>query len=98
MFRLAAMHFSHSATISRGLQRAALNYSKNHGIDVRHGTGPNVKVINNTIIASKEGIYLMHSKAKVNGVVIISPVKFKVFIANSREIWPFANNSIFLTP
>ena len=36
--------------------------SKNHGIDVRHGTGPNVKVINNTIIASKEGIYLMHSK------------------------------------
>ena len=29
---------------------------------MRHGTGPNVKVINNTIIASKEGIYLMHSK------------------------------------
>ncbi|WP_405295713.1 right-handed parallel beta-helix repeat-containing protein [Methanobrevibacter sp.] len=36
--------------------------AKNHGIDVRHGTGPNVQVINNTIIASKEGIYLMHSK------------------------------------
>lgn len=36
--------------------------AKNHGIDVRHGTGPNVKVINNTIIGSKEGIYLMHSK------------------------------------
>lgn len=36
--------------------------AKNHGIDVRHGTGPNVKVINNTIIGSKEGIYLMHSQ------------------------------------
>lgn len=36
--------------------------AKNHGIDVRHGTGPNVQVINNTVIASKEGIYLMHSK------------------------------------
>ena len=35
--------------------------AKNHGIDVRHGTGPNVKVINNTVIGSKEGIYLMHS-------------------------------------
>ena len=32
--------------------------AKNHGIDVRHGTGPNVQVINNTIIGSKEGIYL----------------------------------------
>ena len=33
----------------------------NHGIDVRHGTGPNVTVQKNTIINSKEGIYLMHS-------------------------------------
>ena len=33
----------------------------NHGIDIRHGTGPNVTVFNNTIIGSKEGIYLMHS-------------------------------------
>ena len=33
----------------------------NHGIDVRHGTGPDVQVINNTVIGSKEGIYLMHS-------------------------------------
>ena len=33
----------------------------NHGIDVRHGTGPNVTVFNNTVIGSKEGIYLMHS-------------------------------------
>ncbi|WP_458404264.1 right-handed parallel beta-helix repeat-containing protein [Methanobrevibacter sp.] len=36
--------------------------AKNHGIDVRHGTGPNVQVLNNTVIGSKEGIYLMHSK------------------------------------
>jgi parallel beta-helix repeat protein len=36
--------------------------AKNHGIDVRHGSGPNVQVINNTVIGSKEGIYLMHSK------------------------------------
>lgn len=36
--------------------------AKNHGIDVRHGTGPNVQVINNTVISSKEGIYLMHSQ------------------------------------
>ena len=36
--------------------------AKNHGIDVRHGTGPNVQVINNTVIGSKEGSYLMHSK------------------------------------
>ncbi|OED00612.1 parallel beta-helix repeat (two copies) [Methanobrevibacter gottschalkii] len=39
--------------------------AKNHGIDVRHGTGPNVKIINNTVIGSKEGIYLMHSTGHV---------------------------------
>ena len=33
----------------------------NHGIDVRHGKGPNVLVQNNTVIGAKEGIYLMHS-------------------------------------
>ena len=37
----------------------------NHGIDVRHQTGPNATVINNTIVGSKEGIYLMHSKGHV---------------------------------
>ena len=36
--------------------------AKNHGIDARHGTGPNVQIINNTVIGSKEGIYLMHSR------------------------------------
>jgi parallel beta-helix repeat protein len=34
----------------------------NHGIDVRHGTGPNATVFNNTVIGAKEGIYLMHSQ------------------------------------
>ena len=36
--------------------------AKNHGIDVRHGTGPNVQVINNSVSGSQEGIYLMHSQ------------------------------------
>jgi parallel beta-helix repeat protein len=36
--------------------------AKNHGIDVRHQVGPNVKVLNNTVIGAKEGIYLLHSK------------------------------------
>ena len=34
----------------------------NHGIDVRHRTGPNATVFNNTVIGAKEGIYLMHSQ------------------------------------
>lgn len=34
----------------------------NHGIDVRHGSGPNCIVENNTIIGAREGIYLMHSQ------------------------------------
>ena len=43
----------------------------NHGIDIRHGTGPNVTVFNNTVIGSKEGIYLMHSGHKVYNNTII---------------------------
>jgi parallel beta-helix repeat protein len=34
---------------------------KNHGIDVRHGSGPNCIVENNTVIGAREGIYLIHS-------------------------------------
>ncbi len=34
---------------------------KNHGIDVRHGSGPDCIVENNTIYGAREGIYLMHS-------------------------------------
>ncbi|MDO5832549.1 MAG: right-handed parallel beta-helix repeat-containing protein, partial [Methanobrevibacter sp.] len=44
------------------IERNTVTNAKNHGIDVRHGTGPNVQVINNTVIGSKEGIYLMHSQ------------------------------------
>ena len=48
-------------------------WAKNHGIDVRHGVGPNVKVLNNTVIGSKEGIYLLHSpKHVVTGNTIIN--------------------------
>ena len=47
--------------------------AKNHGIDVRHGVGPNVKVLNNTVIGSKEGIYLLHSaKHVVTGNTIVN--------------------------
>lgn len=34
---------------------------KNHGIDARHGSGPNCIIENNTIYGAREGIYLMHS-------------------------------------
>lgn len=44
------------------IERNKVVNAKNHGIDVRHGTGPNVQAINNTIIGSQEGIYLMHSQ------------------------------------
>ncbi|MBQ6099063.1 MAG: right-handed parallel beta-helix repeat-containing protein [Methanobrevibacter sp.] len=43
------------------IERNKVVNAKNHGIDVRHGTGPNVQVLNNTVIGSQEGIYLMHS-------------------------------------
>jgi parallel beta-helix repeat protein len=44
------------------IERNKVVNAKNHGIDVRHGTGPNVQVINNTVVGSQEGIYLMHSQ------------------------------------
>ncbi len=34
----------------------------NHGIDARHGTGPNCTIENNYITGAREGIYLMHSQ------------------------------------
>ena len=47
--------------------------AKNHGIDVRHMVGPNVKVINNKIVGAKEGIYLLHSgKHTVTGNTIVN--------------------------
>ncbi|MCR5027549.1 MAG: right-handed parallel beta-helix repeat-containing protein [Methanobrevibacter sp.] len=53
------LNFGSARTI---IKNNIVTNAKNHSIDVRHGTGPNVQVINNTIIGSKEGIYLMHSK------------------------------------
>ena len=47
--------------------------AKNHGIDVRHGLGPAAKILNNTVIGSKEGIYLLHSaKHVVTGNTIVN--------------------------
>ena len=47
--------------------------AKNHGIDVRHGLGPAAKILNNTVIGSKEGIYLLHSaNHTVTGNTIIN--------------------------
>ena len=47
--------------------------AKNHGIDVRHKVGPNATVTNNTVIGSKEGIYLLHSSGHtVTGNTIIN--------------------------
>ena len=50
-FRSARSHIYNNTVIN----------PKNHGIDVRHGSGPNCIVENNTIIGAREGIYLMHS-------------------------------------
>ena len=56
------LNFGSARTV---IEKNKIVNAKNHGIDVRHGTGPNVKVINNTVIGSKEGIYLMHSKGHI---------------------------------
>lgn len=53
------LNFGSARTV---IENNKITNAKNHGIDVRHGSGPNVQVINNTVIGSKEGIYLMHSK------------------------------------
>ena len=47
------------------IENNTITNAKNHGIDVRHNIGPNAKVINNTVIGSKEGIYLMHSSGHI---------------------------------
>ncbi len=53
------LNFGSARTV---IENNKITNAKNHGIDVRHGTGPNVQVNNNTVTGSKEGIYLMHSK------------------------------------
>lgn len=63
-------NFQTPNTIIRGNN---VTNAKNHGIDVRHKVGPNVQVLNNKIVGSKEGIYLLHSgKHKVTGNTIIN--------------------------
>ncbi len=61
--------------------------AKNHGIDVRHKVGPNAKVINNTVIGSKEGIYLLHSSGhKVTGNTIINSTLSSITCCGSSNI------------
>ncbi len=68
--------------------------AKNHGIDARHGTGPNVKVINNTVIGSKEGIYLMHSKGHTaSGNTIINCTTSSITCYGSGQI-TLSNNTL----
>ena len=63
-------NFQTPNTVIRG---NTITNAKNHGIDVRHQVGPNVKVLDNKIVGSKEGIYLLHSgKHTVTGNTIIN--------------------------
>ena len=67
----------------------------NHGIDVRHGSGPNVTVFNNTIIGSKEGIYLMHSGGhNVYNNTIINCTISSITCYGSSDIYIY-NNTMF---
>ncbi len=59
VYTTGIMNFGSARTI---IINNTITNAVNHGIDVRHGTGPNVTVTNNIIIGAKEGIYLMHSK------------------------------------
>ena len=63
------LNFGSARTV---IEKNKIINAANHGIDVRHGTGPNVQVTNNTVIGSKEGIYLMHSAGHTaaNNIII----------------------------
>lgn len=68
--------------------------AKNHGIDARHSTGPNVQIINNTVIGSKEGIYLMHSKGHTaSGNTIINCTTSSITCYGSGQI-TLSNNTL----
>ena len=68
--------------------------AKNHGIDARHGTGPNVQIINNTVIGSKEGIYLMHSKGHTaTGNTLINCTTSSITCYGSGQI-TISNNTM----
>ena len=67
----------------------------NHGIDIRHGTGPNVTVFNNTVIGSKEGIYLMHSGGHtVYNNTLINCTISSITCYGSSNIYIY-NNTLF---
>ena len=69
--------------------------AKNHGIDVRHGVGPNVKILNNKIIGSKEGIYLLHSaKHVVTGNTIINCTLSSITCCGASHI-TIKNNKLY---
>jgi parallel beta-helix repeat protein len=64
--------FSFQSARSKIRNNTVIN-AKNHGIDVRHKLGPKAQIINNTVIGSKEGIYLLHSAGHtVTGNTIIN--------------------------
>ena len=68
--------------------------AKNHGIDARHGTGPNVQIINNKVVGSKEGIYLMHSKGHTaTGNTIINCTTSSITCYGSGQI-TISNNTL----
>ncbi len=68
--------------------------AKNHGIDARHGTGPNVQIINNKVVGSKEGIYLMHSKGHTaSGNTIINCTTSSITCYGSGQI-TISNNTL----
>jgi parallel beta-helix repeat protein len=86
------LNFGSKATV---IERNKVINAKNHGIDVRHGTGPNVQVINNTIIGSKEGIYLMHSKghtAAYNNIINCTISSISCYGSSNIQLY---NNTMF---
>lgn len=77
------------------IERNKVINAKNHGIDVRHGTGPNVQVINNTVIGSKEGIYLMHSRghtAAFNNIINCTISSISCYGSSNIQLY---NNTLF---
>lgn len=88
---IGIMNFGSARTL---IANNKVTNAKNHGIDARHGTGPNVQVINNTVIGSKEGIYLMHSKGHtVTGNTIINCTTSSITCYGSGQI-TLSNNTM----
>ncbi|MBR5503192.1 MAG: hypothetical protein IKV87_01910 [Methanobrevibacter sp.] len=64
----------------------------NHGIDVRHGSGPNCTVDGNTVIGAMEGIYLMHSQGHTATNNIINHCAIGITCYGSSNIKLDSNN------